>query len=59
MYYNYDISDKLVALAEKTEKKIQPIFENIDRICMLNSAKVLQAFQVPQAAFPCRQGEYF
>ena len=45
MYYNYDIRDKLVKLAEKTEKKIQPIFENIDRICMLNSAKVLHAFQ--------------
>lgn len=45
MYNNYNFSKELVSLAEKTEEKIKPIFENIDRICMKNSAKVLQAFQ--------------
>lgn len=45
MYNDYNFSKELVSLAEKTEEKIKPIFENIDRICMKNSAKVLQAFQ--------------
>lgn len=45
MYYNYDINEKVVKLSEKIEQKIKPIFEKIDKICMLNSAKVMQAFQ--------------
>lgn len=45
MYYDYDISEKLVSLSQKVEEKIQPIFKNIDDICMKNSAKVMQAFQ--------------
>lgn len=45
MYYNYDINKKVVKLSEKIEQKIKPVFEKIDKICMLNSAKVMQAFQ--------------
>lgn len=45
MYYNYDINEKLIDLAEKVENKIKNEFQKVDNICMLNSAKVLSAFQ--------------
>ena len=45
MYYGYDIDDKIIELSNKIEKQIAPILEDIDKTCMLNSAKVLKAFQ--------------
>ncbi len=45
MYYGYDIDDKIIELSNKIEKQIAPMLEDIDKICMLNSAKVLKAFQ--------------
>ncbi len=45
MYYGYDIDDKLVKLADKVEEKIAPLFKEVERIGMVNSAKVLKAFQ--------------
>lgn len=45
MYYNYDIDASLIALADSVEKKIAKKFEEIDKISLLNSAKVLSAFQ--------------
>ena len=35
----------LKALLHETEKEIRPIFEKIDKICEINSEKVLNAFQ--------------
>lgn len=45
MFYGYDIDKNLIELAKKVEKKIQPQFERAEEICLLNSAKVLSAFQ--------------
>ncbi len=45
MYLGYDIDKKLIALADETEKEIKTQFEEYDRICPLNSAKILKAFQ--------------
>lgn len=45
MYYGYNINKNLVELSQKVEKKLQPIFEKLDKTCLLNSAKVLRAFQ--------------
>jgi len=45
MYYNYEIDEKLINLANKVEEKIQPVFKEIEKIGMINSAKVLKAFQ--------------
>jgi len=39
------ISKELLELANKVEKEIEPIFKNIDKICEINSLKVLSAFQ--------------
>ena len=45
MYYNYDIDEKLIKLSKKVEEKIKPLFEKVEETCILNSAKVLSAFQ--------------
>lgn len=45
MYYNYDIDEKLVKLSEKVEKELTPIFKNFENISLINSSKVLKAFQ--------------
>lgn len=45
MYYGYDINENLIKLSQKVEKKLQPTFEKLDDVCLLNSAKVLRAFQ--------------
>lgn len=50
MYYNYDINENLTKLSEQVEKKIQPIFDKIDKTCMLNSAKIMQAFQAERVS---------
>lgn len=39
------INKELLELSEKVEKEIEPIFKNIDKICEINSLKVLSAFQ--------------
>ena len=45
MFYNYDIDEKLIQLADDSEQMIRDQFKEIDRIAMINSAKVLKAFQ--------------
>ena len=45
MFYNYDIDEKLIQLADDSEQMIKDQFKEIDRIAMINSAKVLKAFQ--------------
>ncbi|MBR5241785.1 MAG: methionine gamma-lyase family protein [Clostridia bacterium] len=45
MYYGYDISDKVAALAERAERDCAPVFEKIEKNALLCSAKVLRAFQ--------------
>ena len=44
MYSKLGISNKVIELAEKVSEEIQPIFNEIDRVCELNSLKVLNAF---------------
>lgn len=50
MYHGFDIDSKLVDLAEETEKELVDIFKEYDRLCLLNSAKVLKAFQDKKVA---------
>ena len=45
MYYGYDFDEKIINLSEKVEEKIQPLFKEIENTAMLNSSKVLRAFQ--------------
>lgn len=45
MYNELGISDKLVEMAKETEKKIEPVFKQIEEVCEYNSLKVLKAFQ--------------
>jgi len=45
MYYNYDIDENLIKLSKNVEEKIKPLFEKVEETCILNSAKVLSAFQ--------------
>ena len=45
MYYNYDIDESLIKLANEVEKDILPLFHKHEEICLKNSAKVLNAFQ--------------
>ncbi len=45
MYYGYEISDKVRALAEEAERDCLNVFKGIDENCMKASAKVLNAFQ--------------
>ena len=44
-YREYGISDKIIELAEETEKNVKAIFEEIDDVCEYNTLKVLKAFQ--------------
>ena len=39
------IKEEILALSKKVENELKPIYENIDKICDLNSEKVLDAFQ--------------
>ena len=48
MYENFGISKEIEELSNKIEKDIEPVFKKIDRICELNSMKVLNAFQKNQ-----------
>ena len=45
MYKQFGIDEKIEKLAKEAEAEIKEQFENIDRICELNSIKVLKAFQ--------------
>ena len=45
MYKQFGISEKIENLSKEVEEQIQGQFKEIDRICELNSMKVLQAFQ--------------
>ena len=45
MYGSLGISKNVIELAERSEKEIKNEFEEIDRICELNSLKVLKAFK--------------
>jgi len=45
MYKEFGISDKLLELSNQVEKGLQEIFKDIDKICELNSIKVLKAFK--------------
>ena len=39
------MKEKILELSKKVEKELKPIFENVEKICELNSSKVLEAFQ--------------
>lgn len=45
MYKEFGISEKIENLANETEKELQDEFKKADRICEINSLKVLRAFQ--------------
>ena len=45
MYEQFKISKEIENLSKKVEEQIKPQFEEIDRICEINSMKVLKAFQ--------------
>ncbi len=45
MYYNYEITEKTIKLAEKAETDCKEIFAKIDESAMKVSTKVLSAFQ--------------
>lgn len=40
-----NMNNKLVELTREVEKEIKPIFNDIEKICEINSKKVLEAFQ--------------
>lgn len=45
MYKEYGISEEIENLAEQVEEEIKPELEEINKICQINSLKVLKAFQ--------------
>lgn len=45
MYKEFGISEKVIDLARQVEEDIKPVFEEINKTCEYNSAKVLNAFQ--------------
>ena len=45
MYEEFKISKEIEELANEVEKEIKPEFERVDKICELNSLKVLKAMQ--------------
>jgi len=45
MYYGFNIDEKLIKLSNNVEEKIKPLFKEVEQISLLNSAKVLKAFQ--------------
>mgnify|MGYP007070329788 CR=1 FL=1 len=47
MYEKFGISKKLEELSIKVENELKEQFAEIDRICEINSMKVLKAFQFP------------
>lgn len=45
MYKEYGISEEIENLAKQVEEEIKPELEEINKICQINSLKVLKAFQ--------------
>ena len=45
MYQEFEISDEIVKLAEECERELVPVFQEIDKIGLRASAKILKAFQ--------------
>lgn len=45
MYQDWKISEEIEQLSIEVEKEIEPQFKEIDKICEINSLKVLQAMQ--------------
>lgn len=45
MYKDLKIKDEVIKMAEEIEPDLKDIFEEIEKNCMLNSQKVLKAFQ--------------
>lgn len=45
MYSEFGINEELIELSKKVESDISSIFDSLDKICELNSLKVLNAFQ--------------
>ena len=45
MYKEFGINEEIEQLSKKVEEEIKPIFDKINRICQINSCKVLNAFQ--------------
>ena len=45
MYYGYDISDKIAAMAVQAEADCKEVFAKIEENVLICSAKVLSAFQ--------------
>ena len=45
MYKEFEISEKIEELSIAVEKEIRTEFEKVDRICEINSLKVLKAMQ--------------
>lgn len=39
------IKEEILSLSKRVEKELKPIFENVEKICEINSQKVLEAFQ--------------
>lgn len=39
------IKEEILNLSKRVEKELKPIFENVQKICEINSEKVLEAFQ--------------
>ena len=44
MYKSFNLNEKLIKLSEETESELADIFNNFDKICMINSSKILKAF---------------
>ncbi len=45
MYKELNIKDEVISMAEEIDPDLKPIFEEIDKNCLINSQKVLKAFQ--------------
>ena len=45
MYSEFGINEELIELSKRVESDISSIFDSLDKICELNSLKVLNAFQ--------------
>lgn len=41
----YKFDEKLLKIADEAEEELQPIFKQLNNLCLKNSAKVLKAFQ--------------
>lgn len=45
MYFGYEIDQRLIDLAKEAEEELKDIYKSYDDIALLNSSKVLKAFQ--------------